>query len=81
LRGPAREPPPIFAEKSLVGPQSRQSRVWHKHYHSTASGHLYQNRFNAFAIVEDEHLLTVLRWMRGCKKLDRQVRCRLQPWG
>ena len=36
---------------------------WHKHYHSTGSGHVYQNRFKAFAIAEDEHLLTLLRYV------------------
>jgi putative transposase len=36
---------------------------WHKHYHSTGSGHVYQNRFKAFAVGEDEHLLTVLRYV------------------
>jgi putative transposase len=36
---------------------------WHRHYHSTGSGHVYQNRFKAFAVAEDEHLLTVLRYV------------------
>jgi len=33
---------------------------WHKHYHTTGSSHVYQNRFKAFAVVEDDHLLTVM---------------------
>src|SRR5260370_5818382 len=36
---------------------------WHSHYHSTGSGHVYQNRFKAFAVAEDEHLLAVLRYV------------------
>ena len=36
---------------------------WHQHYHTTGSGHLYQNRFKTFAVAEDEHLLTVLRYV------------------
>ncbi len=36
---------------------------WHKHYHSTGSGHVYQNRFKAFPIEQDEHLYTVLRYV------------------
>src|SRR5260370_19957288 len=36
---------------------------WHKHYHSTGSGHVYQNRFKAFVVAEDEHLLSVLRYV------------------
>jgi putative transposase len=36
-------------------------RRYHQHYHS--SGHVWQGRFKAFPIEEDEHLLTVLRYM------------------
>jgi len=36
-------------------------RRYHRHYHS--SGHLYQGRFKSFPIQEDEHLLTVLRYV------------------
>ena len=36
---------------------------WHTHYHSTGSGHVYQNRFKAFAVAQDEHLLAVLRYV------------------
>src|SRR6266545_584478 len=36
-------------------------RRYHQHYHS--SGHLWQGRFKAFPIAEDEHLLTVLRYV------------------
>lgn len=36
---------------------------WHRHYHSTGSGHLYQNRFKAFPTEDNEHLYTVLRYV------------------
>jgi putative transposase len=36
---------------------------WHKHYQSTGSGHVYQNRFKAFAVAEDEHLSTLPRYV------------------
>jgi putative transposase len=36
---------------------------WHAHYHSAGTGHLYQGRFRAFPVEEDEHLLTVLRYV------------------
>jgi putative transposase len=36
-------------------------RRYHQHYHS--SGHVWQGRFRAFAIQEDDHLLTVLRYI------------------
>lgn len=35
-------------------------RRYHKHYHS--SGHVWQGRFKAFPIQQDEHFLTVLRY-------------------
>jgi putative transposase len=36
-------------------------RRYHQHYHS--SGHVWQGRFRDFAIQEDDHLLTVLRYI------------------
>ena len=36
---------------------------WHAHYHTAGTGHLYQGRFKAFPIQEDEHLYTVLRYV------------------
>jgi putative transposase len=36
-------------------------RRYHQHYHS--SGHIWQGRFKAFPIQEDDHLLTVLRYV------------------
>jgi len=36
-------------------------RRYHQHYHS--SGHVWQGRFRAFPIQEDDHLLCVLRYI------------------
>jgi len=36
-------------------------RRYHRHYHS--SGHVWQGRFRSFPIQEDDHLLTVLRYI------------------
>jgi putative transposase len=36
-------------------------RRYHRHYHT--SGHVWQGRFKAFPIEQDEHLLTVLRYV------------------
>ena len=36
---------------------------WHAHYHSAGTGHVYQGRFKAFPIQEDDHLYTVLRYV------------------
>ena len=34
---------------------------WHAHDHTEGTGHLYQGRFKAFPIEEDDHLSAVLR--------------------
>jgi putative transposase len=36
---------------------------WHAHSHAVGHGHLYQGRFKSFPIQEDEHLLTVCRYV------------------
>jgi putative transposase len=36
-------------------------RRYHQHYHS--SGHVWQGRFRAFPLQEDEHLLAVIRYI------------------
>ena len=33
--------------------------------HSVGGGHLYQSRFKSFAVQDDEHLLTVLRYVEA----------------
>ncbi len=35
---------------------------WHAHYHNAGTGHVYQGRFKAFPIQENDHLYTVLRY-------------------
>lgn len=36
---------------------------WHAHYHTAGTGHVYQGRFRAFPIQEDDHLFAVLRYV------------------
>ena len=36
---------------------------WHAHYHTSGTGHLYQDRFKSFPIKADEHLYAVLRYV------------------
>jgi putative transposase len=36
---------------------------YHAHYHTAGTGPLYQGRFKAFPVQEDEHLWTVLRYV------------------
>ena len=35
----------------------------HAHRHTAGGGHLYQGRFQSFPVQEDDHLLTVLRYV------------------
>jgi putative transposase len=54
---------------------------WHKHHHSTGSGHLYQNRFKAFAIAKGDRILTVLRYVeRNPLRAGLVRRAKDWPW-
>src|SRR5579884_860543 len=48
---------------------------WHAHYHSGGTGPLYQGRFKAFPVQQDDHLITV------CRYVERNpLRAQLVPW-
>lgn len=36
---------------------------WHAHYHTEGTGHLYQGRFKTFPIEDDDHFLSVVRYV------------------
>src|SRR5208282_1967474 len=36
---------------------------WHAHHHTSGTGPLYQGRFKSFPIEEDDHLLSVIRYV------------------
>lgn len=36
---------------------------WHAHYRDVGAGHLYQGRYKSFPVAEDDHYLTVLRYV------------------
>ena len=36
---------------------------WHAHSHTAGTGHLYQGRFKTFPVEDDDHLLTMLRYV------------------
>jgi putative transposase len=38
---------------------------YRQHYHDKIGGHLYQGRFRSFPVQQDEHLLTVLRYVEA----------------
>jgi putative transposase len=54
-------------------------RRYHQHYHS--SGHVYQGRFRSFPVQEDDHLLTVLRYVeRNPVRAGLAARAQDWPW-
>src|SRR4029077_7575228 len=54
---------------------------WHRNYHTVGTGHLYQGRFKAFPIQEDEHLYTVLRYVeRNPLRANLVSRAEDWPW-
>jgi putative transposase len=57
--------------------QNTHVRRYHQHYHT--SGHIWQGRFRAFPIQEDEHLLTILRYIERNPLRARLVR-RAERW-
>ncbi|MBI1830668.1 MAG: transposase [Planctomycetes bacterium] len=36
---------------------------WHAHYDTAGTGHLYQGRYKAFPVQEDEHFYTLIRYV------------------
>jgi len=40
-------------------------RRHHEHYESRGGGHLYQGRFKSFPVAEDEHFLTLCRYVEA----------------
>src|SRR5687767_2848009 len=54
-------------------------RRYHEHYQT--SGHVWQGRFKAFPIQEDEHLLSVLRYVeRNALRAGLDTKKKLWPW-
>jgi putative transposase len=52
---------------------------WHAHYHTAGTGHLYQGRFKAFPIEEDDHLYTVGRYVER-NPLRANLVARAEDW-
>ena len=54
---------------------------WHAHYHTAGTGHLYQGRFKAFPVQEDDHLYTVVRYAeRNALRAGLVKRAENWPW-
>ncbi len=55
---------------------------WHAHRHTAGTGPVYQGRFKSFPIQQDEHLLTVLRYVeRNAKRADMVRQAERWRWG
>ena len=55
---------------------------WHAHHHTAGTGPLYQGRFKSFPIQEDEHFLTVCRYVeRNAVRANLVKSARHWPWG
>jgi putative transposase len=57
--------------------QNTHVRRYHQHHHS--SGHVWQGRFRAFPIEQDDHLLTVLRYVER-NPLRAKLVTRAEQW-
>jgi putative transposase len=53
------------------------ARRYHRHYHT--SGHVWQGRFQAFPIQDDDHLVTVLRYVER-NALRAELVARAEDW-
>ena len=52
---------------------------WHAHQHTSGTGHLYQGRFKSFPIEQDEHYLTVARYVER-NPLRANLVARAEDW-
>jgi putative transposase len=52
---------------------------YHAHYHTSGQGHVYQGRYKSFPIQEDEHFLTVCRYVER-NALRAQLVRKAQDW-
>ena len=54
---------------------------WHAHYHNSGTGHVYQGRFKAIPVREDEHFLRVCRYVeRTAWRAGLVERAQDWPW-
>ncbi len=52
---------------------------YHAHYHTSGEGHVYQGRFKSFPIQDDEHFLTVCRYVERNALRSKLVK-RAEKW-
>ena len=57
------------------------TRRWQEHYRKVGDGHLYQGRFKSFPVQEDEHFLTVARYVeRNPLRATLVEKAQAWPW-
>lgn len=55
---------------------------FHAHYHTAGEGHVYQGRYKSFPIQEDEHFLTVCRYVeRNALRAELVRKAQSWRWG
>ena len=55
---------------------------YHAHYHTSGEGNVYQGRFKSFAIQDDDHFLTVCRYVeRNACRANLVARAEDWRWG
>ena len=55
---------------------------WHAHRQNAGSGHLYQGRFKSFPVQDEDHFLTVCRYVeRNALRADHVQRAEDWRWG
>ena len=55
---------------------------YHAHNHSSGTGHVYQGRFKSFPVQDDEHFLTVCRYVeRNARRANLVTRAEDWRWG
>jgi len=52
---------------------------WHAHHQSAGAGHLYQGRYKSFPVQEDDHFLTVCRYVER-NALRAKLVARAEEW-
>jgi putative transposase len=52
---------------------------WHAHHHTSGTGHLYQGRFKAFPLQDDDHFYSVVRYVER-NALRAGLVARAQAW-
>ena len=68
-------------QKFMSWLSNTHTRRWHVAKDTVGQGHLYQGRYKSFIIEQDQHLLTVLRYVeRNAKRADLVKRAEQWRW-